>query len=209
MSHDARWRPAFWLGLTVLLLVLSVPSSAHDTQVVGSLRLTIGWGEEPAFAGSRNSVTVVLSDTAGAPVTDLGGGSLTVEVSFGSERIVLPLQPAWARRNEFRAWLLPTRPGTYVFHITGQAKGQAIDVRSTCSNKTFDCIADSSEIQFPVKDPSAGQLAERIERSLPRADQAVETAARARTVAMAALGVAVLALVSGVGLGLRRNRQDR
>jgi hypothetical protein len=188
-----------------LVMTLSIPLVAHDAHVVGPYRLAVGWGEEPAFTGIRNSVVVEITEAAGGgPVEDLGGGSLSAEVSFGTERVVLPLQPAWGRRNEFRAWILPTRAGTYTFHITGKVRSQAIDITSTCSEKTFDCVVEASEIQFPAKDPSVGQLAERVDRSLTRAEQA---AARAQTVAFSAIAVAVLALTSAIGLGLRRGRK--
>ena len=188
---------AFVTALSVLLV-------AHDAHVVGAYRLAIGWGEEPAFTGIRNSIVVEITEAAGGRlVSDLGGGSLSAEVSFGNERAVLPLQPAWGHPNEFRAWILPTRAGTYTVHITGRVKSQPIDITSTCSEKTFDCVVDASEIQFPIKDPSVGQLAERVDRSLPRAEQALESAARARTVAFSAIGVAALALMSAIALALR------
>lgn len=206
-----RYRPScvvLALGTTALLLIplatLSPPAAAHETQVVERLRLRIGWGDEPAFTGVKNFVSVDLSGATGEPVTDLGGGSLTVEVSFGDQRIALPLQPAGERRGQFRAWLVPTRPGTYTFHVTGKVKDQTIDATSTCSDQTFDCVTDRSEVEFPVKDPSAGQLTERVSRALPRAERATETASRAQGIALGALA---LALTSLIGSSLRRGRK--
>jgi hypothetical protein len=194
---------AMWV---TLIMTLSIPLVAHDAHVVGPYRFEVGWGDEPAFTGIRNSVVVEITEAAGGgPVADLGGGSLSAEVSFGTGRAVLPLQPAWGHPNEFRAWILPTRAGTYTFHITGKVKSQPIDITSTCSEKTFDCVVDASEIQFPAKDPSAGQLAERVDRSLARAEQA---AARAHTLALSAIAVSVLALASAIGLGMRRGRKS-
>ena len=193
--------------VTAFVMALSILASnvvAHDAHIVGPYRLAIGWGEEPAFTGIRNSIVVEVTEAAGGRlVSDLGGGSLSAEVSFGNEHTVLPLQPAWGHPNEFRAWILPTRAGTYTVHITGRVKSQPIDITSTCSEKTFDCVVEAAEIQFPIKDPSVGQLAERVDRSLPRAEQALELAARARTVAFSAIAVAALALISAIGLGLR------
>jgi hypothetical protein len=190
------------------MITLSIPLVAHDSHVAGPYRLEIGWDEEPAFTGMRNAVVVEITEAAGgAPLIDLGGGSLSAEVSFGTERVVLPLQPAWGRRNEYRASIIPTRAGTYTFHITGRVKNVPIDITSACSEKTFDCVADASEIQFPVKDPSVGQLAERLDRSLPRNEQARDSAARARTMSYAAIALAALALLLALGLGARRGRK--
>jgi hypothetical protein len=191
-----------------VVATISPSLGAHDAHVVGPYRIEIGWGDEPAFTGIRNAVFVEITEAAGGhPVDDLGGGSLSVEVSFGSERVVLPLQPGWGRRNELRAWLLPTRPGTYTFHITGRVKAQAVDITSTCSEKTFDCVLDLSAIQFPAKDPSPGQLAARVDRSEPRVEQAAAAAAGARTIGFAALALASFALVCALVPGFRRARK--
>jgi hypothetical protein len=109
--------------------------------------------------------------------------------------------------GRFRASLVPTRAGTYAFHVTGTVKGQAVDVRSTCSESTFHCVSDASDLQFPAKDPSTGQLAESIGRALPRAERALDTAAGARRLALVAVAVAGLALVVAVVLGARKGRQ--
>jgi hypothetical protein len=192
----------------IILLAAWTPTAAHETKGVGDLRLTVGWGEEPAFSGFRNFVEVDVADSAGHPVADIGG-ALSAEVSFGDERLSLSLLPARGQPGKFRAWLVPTRPGTYTFHITGMAKGQSIDMTSTCSPETFACVADVSDIQFPVKDPSAGQLADRISRELPRAEGAMATASGARTLAIAGLAGAVIALGAAIGFGVRKGSTGR
>ena len=194
-----RYRCAFALAIAA---ALHGEAAAHDTKKAGAVSLTIGWGDEPAFSGSRNSVDVDVADARGAVVDP--AASLAVEVVFGDERISLPLSPAFDRPGRFRAWLVPTRPGTYTFHVTGKVRGQAIDVTSTCSDTTFECVADVSDVQFPARDPSAGQLADRISRAMPRADRAMEAAASARTIGLAALGMAAAALLATIGLGVRR-----
>ena len=200
MPETARHGRMFAAALAAMLLAL--PVAAHETKGVGPLRLTIGWGEEPALSGTRNSIDVDVSDKAGKPVAD-PAAVLSVDVTFGEERITLPLRPVAGRPGGFRAWLVPTRPGTYTFRITGKMKAQAIDVSSTCSDETFDCVTDASDLHFPAKDPSTGQLADRVNRALPRADRAVEAATQARTLGGAALAVAVLALAVAFGMSVR------
>ena len=194
------------VGLGIAMALMLSPRYRRMNGRWLTVRLTIGWGDEPAFTGSKNFVSVAVADAAGMPVVD-PEGSLAVEVSFGDQRIMLPLRPAFQRPGEFRAPLVPTRSGTYAFHITGTLKGQTIDTTSTCSDQTFDCVADVSEMQFPVRDPSAGQLAESVNRALPRADRAVDTAAGAQRMAMAAIAVAVLALAVAIGLVVRGSRK--
>ena len=205
MPRDGRSWPAFLVALTALLLMPRAPASAHERITVGSIHLTVGWGDEPAYSGFKNTAEVDVADAAGAPVTDIGG-ALAVEISFGEERIALPLRPARDRPGKLRALLVPTRPGTYSFHITGMVKGQPIDATSTCSDKTFGCVIEASLIQFPAKDPSAGQLAEGVSRALPRAERAMDAASSARTSAIAAIAIAALALAAAIGLGVRKRR---
>lgn len=201
MPLDMR-RLAAAIGL--MLVTATGAIDAHDKHPAGRFQLTIGWQDEPAFTGSKNAVSVAIADARGGPAPDLAGAALSVEVSFGDARVVLPLNPVWGRPGEFRAWLIPTRPGTYAFHITGRIKDQTVDVQSTCSEKTFNCVSDASELQFPAKDPSTGQLADSVSRALPRADRAVSAASSARTLAIAGLVVAVLALAAAIGIGARK-----
>jgi hypothetical protein len=202
LRHVARRAAASGV---ILAAALFVAVDAHDAHVAGPYRLGIGWSDEPAFTGIPNAVFVEITEVGKGPLTD--PASLTVEVSFGAERIVLPLNPAPARRHVFQAPLVPTRPGTYTFHLTGKVRNQPIDITTTCSEKTFDCVQDGSAIQFPVKDPPAGQVVERLERSLPRAELALASAKRAETMAAAAIGVAALALLS-LAVGVKRTRKS-
>jgi hypothetical protein len=203
MTKRSMRRPA--VAIAVLIAASLVSLGAHEKKAAGAVDLVIGWGEEPAFTGSRNSVFVSVADRQG-PVSD-PAAALAVEIVFGSERITLPLEAVANRPHEFRAWLVPTRAGTYTFHVTGKIRGQAIDVSSTCASNTFHCVEELSGIQFPVKDPSAGQLSDRIDRSLPRAERATETAAGARLLALVALGISIAGTSAAIVLSLRRRNQ--
>ena len=77
---------------------------------------------------------------------------------------------------------------------------------TTCSDKTFHCVTELASIQFPAKDPSLGDLAERVSRALPRAERAGESATSARVFAILAAVAAGAALVSSF-VALNRSRQ--
>ena len=180
--------------LAAAIVCLSVAGlGAHDRKSAGPLTVVLGWASEPAYTGALNAVLVSLSDSKGPLMK--ADGALTVEVAFGTERTTLTLEPVPNRAHEFQASLVPTRAGTYTFRVTGTINKQPIDVSSTCSDSTFHCVTDAAAIQFPVKDPTAGQLAERIDRALPRAADAGATAAGARTLALIALGLSVCGLI--------------
>jgi len=189
------------------VLLAAGAASAHDRKSVGRLVLTIGWEDEPALAGFRNAIEVAVADAAGAPVAD--PASLTVDVSFGGDRVTLPLRPAGRQPGRYRALLIPTRAGAYTFRVSGTVGQQTIDLSSPCSDRTFECVADAADLQFPAKDPTTGQLAERMSRGLPRGEEAASHAATARVVAFAALAIAVAALVVAVRRGRDAARTPR
>ena len=193
------------LTASIALLLGAGAVSAHEKKNAGSLVVTIGWSDEPAFSGARNAIEIDVADGAGKGVAD-PDAALTVEVTFGSERVTLPLAPVTQEPGKYRAWLVPTRAGVYAFHVSGTIRRQAVDVTSTCSDKTFECVGDSGALHFPARDPSPGQLADRIARTAPRADAAVGRANSARQLSLAALVVSALAL--GVALLRGRRRQS-
>jgi hypothetical protein len=194
--------------LMMLMLALAIPVFGHEKKAAGPVHLIIGWGTEPAFSGSRNSVDVDVVDSAGKPVVD-AIEELSVQVTFGDQSVTLPLLPAGDRPGRYRAWLVPTRAGTYTFLISGKVKGQSIEISSTCSTKTFDCVADASDMQFPAKDPSTAELADRLSRSLPRAEGAIEAATRAWWMAVAAMVLSACAVAALAVSALKRGNAAR
>ena len=195
MSPTTAPRSLGTLGrnVVILLMAATAPALGHEKKAVGPVHLVIGWGTEPAVSGSRNSVEVEIQDRAGKPVVD-GTAQLSVQVTFGDQTVQLPLLPSGDRPGHYSAWLVPTRAGTYTFHLAGKVKGQTIATTSTCSDKTFDCVVDGSDMQFPAKDPTNAELADRLSRSLPRAERATAAATRAWWMAVAAIVLSACAV---------------
>ena len=90
----------------------------------------------------------------------------------------------------------------------GRINNQPIDVSSTCGESTFHCVVEATTIQFPVKDPSVGEIAARLDRSLPRSYQAAKTAERASFTAGAALGVSIVGIAVALIVGVRASRKS-
>jgi hypothetical protein len=188
-----------------LIFALAEHASAREKLAAGAVQLTIGWGEEPAFAGSRNSISLELSDASDAPLAD-PGARLSVEVTFGDRRVSLPLLPT-GQPGRFRAWILPTRAGSYAFRIAGSFKSESIDITSVCSEKTFSCVIDPADIHFPEKDSTPAQLADWTARAQPRMDRALDDASEARRFSFASLALAIVALGVAVSRRARRSRK--
>jgi hypothetical protein len=206
MSSRAAYQTLQTAASVLMIGIAAVtPASAHDKKAVGPVHLVIGWGTEPAVSGSRNSIDVDVVASGGKPAVD-ATGPLSVQVTFGDQNVLLPLLPSGDRPGRYRAWIVPTRAGTYTFHISGTVKGQSIEISSTCSSTTFDCVVDGTDLQFPAKDPSPAQLADRFNRSLPRAERAIDAATRAWWMSLAAIVFSAGALVA-IGLNaLKRGR---
>jgi hypothetical protein len=149
----------------VTLLTLHRPASAHEEEHIGKLVLEVGWAQEPAFAGLPNAVEVSVRMGAAA----VKNAALSAVVVFGDSNSTartdpLPLDPVADAPGEYRAFVIPTRPGTYTFEISGKVERKNIDESFTSGEKSFDEVLNSGEAQFPEQDPTQGELAERLER---------------------------------------------
>ena len=209
MSRTAWWWIAALAGGAGLFVSGASPAGAHEHRTAGSVVMTVGWGDEPTYAGFKNSVQLILADKAGKPITDLTD-TLKVEVRFGSQSsgpldIERAFGKTYGRPGDYSAQIVPTRPGTYSFHFTGTVGAQKIDETFTSSEKTFDNVQSAAAIEFPVKDPSAADLSGRLDRIGPRVDEATAGAARAGTIGTIGLIAGLVGIVLGLG-AMRRRR---
>ena len=193
----------------LLIPLLAAPAAAHEERTVGRYQFVVGFGDEPTYAGEKNSVILLLSDANDKPVTDLTD-TLKVAVSTGSaEPLNLVMEPnfeagEFGTPGDYRAWFIPTAPGAYSFHFTGTIKGQRVDQTFKSGPTTFDEVKDPAEIQYPVKQPTGGQLATRADRETARVDAAL---AAERDQAIIGLVVGALGLIAAI-VALARGRRS-
>jgi hypothetical protein len=196
-----------------IVVLQAAPALAHEEREVGRYHFAVGFGSEPAYAGQQNSVQLLVRDAHDTPVTELRNG-LKVAVSFGGQTASFPIEPnfevgEFGIPGDYRAWFIPTRPGRYSFHFTGTLNGQPVDETFTSGPKTFGDVDDPTAVEFPVQDPTVGQLSERIQREVPRLDASIgdvrTTASSASDDASSATTFAIVALVVGIaalGVGI-------
>jgi hypothetical protein len=206
-------------GLAALLVpLLAVPAAAHGEKKVANYKFVVGFGTEPAYAGTANSVQLMVTNN-GKPVTDIKDG-LKVAVTTGdAEPRQMALQPylgdGWGEQGDYRAFFIPTTPGPYTFHFTGAIKGKKLDQRFTSVKDGFDEVADPAEVQYPAAEPTGAQLTGRLDRETARLNaalaadrkQAADELTDARRLATIGLVVGVAGLLAAVavgGLALRR-----
>ena len=158
-------------GALALSLLVAPAALAHTPQHVGDFQVLIGWLNEPALVGQPNAVQLTISDHDDKPVTDLGADDLTVVVSTaGQDSPALPVTPAFDAEEgfgtpgEYHADLIPTAPGDYSFHVTGQIHATAVDLTVMSGPETFEPIEGTSDLEFPVKQPTLTEIGTRLER---------------------------------------------
>jgi hypothetical protein len=207
MRYPARML-VLW-GVASVSVLLAGPASAHESRQVGPYGVTVGWWSEPAFANQPNGPEIAISKGEDPVVEEV---DLQVEVIYGDESTTYELEPAFVvgvfgDPGSYNADLVPTRSGTWEFHITGSIEGEDLDETFTSGPETFSDIIDPAELAFPAADPSNAELAERLERENQRLNAALTTAeddaSSARTFAYIGIGVGVMALLIALGLGMR------
>jgi hypothetical protein len=202
-----------------LVLTQAGPASAHEERTVGAYHFVVGWGEEPAYAGVKNSVQLILSARSGRPVNNLGD-SLQLEVMFGSQKMSLPLELNFdpdsgeGMPGDYRAWMIPTAPGDYTFHFTGKIGTQSVDQSFMSGPSTFDPVTDPAEVEFPVKEPPVSQvagltqrLAARLQAAQSAQKRAQDSANSAKTVGYIGIAVGALGLLVGAAAVALSRRQ--
>jgi len=200
-----RMRAKLVTAAATVVATMAAPGAAlaHGSAGQGDLEMTIGFAEEPAYAGFPNAVQLVLTHD-GAPVTDLGDG-LRVEVSFGDQTSEpMPLVP-WFEAGgegtpgEYRAPFTPSQPGPYTFRFTGTVDGEEVDETMSSGPRTFSEVVDVASSEFPATEaPSTQELADRIEQESGRTRDAAEAAARAASAASDAADAASSARTLGL-----------
>ena len=171
-SRGRSGRMVFVVAAATTVLMLPIgQASAHEERQVDDLTFVVGWSNEPAYAGFGNEVQVVV-EHEGKPVED---GELEAEVIFGDPegqaRVTVTLDPAFDTPNEYLGYIIPTRPGTYSFHVTGTVDEHEIDEVFTSGPETFAEVNNPTEAEFPEQDPTRGELAEAVDRLTARIDE--------------------------------------
>ena len=195
-TRNGTLRASLIALMSLILTIPAGPADAHEEREIGDLLVEVGWAVEPVYAGSANQVQMIVQKN-GEAVED---ARLEAEVIFGdpdgsARSGPIVLDPSFETPGDYLGSLIPTRPGTYTFHITGTVGGQTVDETFTSGEQTFDDVANPTEAQFPDQDPTNGELAQAIDRLSARVDEAGGGDSTALLVAIGSGVVALAALV--------------
>jgi hypothetical protein len=204
------------------------PAFAHELRTVGAYQITVGWLTEPTYVGQTNAIELFVHDAKGTALDDIGPNGLKVQVITGSQTSdPLAMKGAFdpdtglGLHGQYLASIIPTSPGDYTFHFTGDINGQRIDEKFTSSDKTFNTVVDPTGVEFPAKNPTIGVLSTSISQLTPRVDSATsaltaaagtaksakDSASTATTLGTVGLIVGIIALLVGVFVGISGRRR--
>lgn len=184
------------LGAVLALFAGVGTAHAHESRDVGDYTFTVGFLDEPVYAGQKSGLDLRIS-RGEAPVEG-AEETLEAEVIFGQESRDLEVEPRFGEPGAYRSVFFPTAAGPYTFRISGALEGTEIDESFTSGPDTFSEVQDTAGGQFPVVYPAVGDLA--------RDAEAGADAATTAWIALALGGAGLVAGLVAIGLALARRR---
>ena len=177
-----------------LLLATLLPAAAlaHEGREVGEYHLVVGFRVEPALIDEPNSVYLLVTkdtqlgearqddEAAGhshegesepEPIEGLAD-TLTVQVSYGSERREFSLRPLFGEPGAYVAHFIPTAAGTYVFQFRGTIEGMTINETFESGPGRFNDVEEKGKLAFPEPRSSPAEIQSQLEKAGQSATQA-------------------------------------
>ena len=185
------------LALAICLISVGV-ALAHEQRTVGKYVFIVGFLNEPAYTGFPNSLDLRVNDAqSGKPIEGLEK-TLQAEVIYGATTMPLQLRARFGQPGAYLADLVPTKAGTYIFHLTGDVQGQKVDEKFESGPGRFDDAQELTALQFPQKVPPALDMTAQIKA-------AQDTAASAQTFGTIGIVAGVLGMIVG-GIALFKRK---
>lgn len=192
------------LGIVSAFGFAEGPVAAHTHRIVGQYEFVVGWRTEPATTGVLNGLDLGIERHFANNTTAWVVGAesaLTAVISTGGINATKGVTPQDGRPGWYTFEVIPTRVGTYTVRITGTLNTTSIDV-----SLALDDVGPASDIQFPVPDPTASDLQDRLNQVNAHIASLQSQVNNALAVGMASL---IVALVVGVGsLYMARKRKE-
>ena len=76
--------------------------------------------------------------------------SLSAEISFGDQIMLLALEPVFGETGNYVADVIPTLPGDYSFRVFGTIGDTEVDEVFTSADGEFSSVEPATDILFPA-----------------------------------------------------------
>jgi hypothetical protein len=165
----------------------------HERRNVGPYTFVVGWINEPSYVNLLNSLDLTVTETNGGKAVEGLDKTLKADLTFGGSTQAQPLTLAarFGQPGKYTGYVVPTKVGDYIFHITGTIGTMSIDEKFESGPGRFGNIESTDALQYPQKLVSNTDLAARLDQL--------------QTLVIAGIVVAGLALLASVGgLVMRR-----
>ena len=142
----------------LILLIFSIspfdikPALAHITKAFGNYLVTVGWQNEPTYAGLLNAPILEVKKGSGdsaKPVIN-ALANMQISIKYGSVTKQLDFVPDNTVDGQYVSPLIPTRVGTYSLIMKGTVENQNID-----TGIPLDDVASIDTLNFPQSGSSA------------------------------------------------------
>lgn len=190
-----------WILALVLALILTFLFAslvfAHEHRTIGKYEVEVGFLNEPAYTGAQNALYLEVIDTETKKSVEGLEKALKAEVIFGSKTMSLTLHPLGEKSNAYVAEFMPTKAGSYIFHLSGTIEQLKVDEKFESGPGRFSEVQEPTALQFPEKVPTGPDIATQL--------KATQTeAADTRTFAFIGIGLSVLGLIISAVTARRR-----
>jgi len=194
---------ALLLGIAVAGLLVAPPAAAHEHVMQGEYELTVGWRAEPAIVGSLNGLALGIQDHLwnGTIVWVVGvENDLAATLTTGPASTMKALTPQDDQPGWYTFDVIPTVAGVYSVRLVGMLNTTAVNV-----TVDLDPVAQASDYQFPVTEPSATDL----QNSIAQLNAQLATLQTLLTVLVAVAVLAVLIGAVSLAFAIRTSRAIR
>src|SRR3989442_10645373 len=179
------------------LPALSTPAFGQEGGIVGQSTFVVGWLNEPPLASQLNAIDLTITEASGDKRVAGLEQTLKAEIFYGG--LTAPLAVSFRAVEDdpghYAADVIPTKAGSYTFHIFGKVGTQNVDERFESGPNRFDDVDTVTSLQYPETVPNGADLASLLASLQSRVDQD-----RILTIAALALGI------GAVGLSVWRRR---
>jgi len=185
------------LPVILILVIVGLPATAlaHERRTIagGKYDVVVGWDVEPTYANMKNGATIRISQAGSSPAVPVEGAdkALKVQIRQGAQTREFALTAVFGAPGYYRADIVPTRVGDYVWTFVGNINGDQVNETFDSADGKFDGVAPATTLEFPIALPDPVQAA-------ASAQAAQSDAQSTRILAYGGIAIGILGLIVGL-----------